>query len=129
MKRNEWEFQIDVRRLLRAARAKRALHESRVAWWKGKQKDVMRKVRGKGLSIHEDIAASYANVTKVMRGAQIVVDERLQADLNECHAKLRLHGELAQTYDAWVQVLQHADQRVKYPLHHDDYLFFFGVAK
>lgn len=126
-KRDSWEFSYSALNVLNAAKDKARFHHGRVKWWKQQQNEVMKTVKAKGLEIEEDIAANYNNATKVLHGARIVVDDRLQGKLNECHEKLRIHGSLAKTYDSWVEVLSSVKPTHRMlELTHDDYLFFFG---
>ena len=124
--RDMWSFTHTVKHVLAGARAKHKLHAARVKWWKGKQDEVMKVVRSKGLTVEEDIAAGYANVTKVARSARITVDNRLQDKLSECHEKLRIHGQLVKDYDAWIQTLNEQRQDNTLELTHADWMYFFG---
>lgn len=125
--RMAWEILLPADELSDAAKTKLKYHKERHAVWTKKQAEVMKKVRAKGLSIHEDLSVGmYANTTKVMRGAQILVDESLQNDLNECHTKLQAHSQLIKDYKAWVDFLYKAKPSEQFPLTHQDYLFFFG---
>ena len=56
---------------------------------------------------------------------EIVIDATYQRKLNESATKIEEHRRKVAEYDGWVQVLT-ANKGRTYPLHADDFLFFFG---
>lgn len=120
-----WTFPYTAKDVLKGAKTKFKLHSERLAWWKKQEADVMKTCKAKGLSVEQDIGVANYGATKALRGARIVVDERLQDKLNECHTKIALHAGLAKEYGSWVKILEEAKETPLY-LTHNDYLFFFG---
>lgn len=129
MNRHEWEFEYTARDLAKAAGAQRDYRRSRITAWEGKKQETMEKIKTSGLTVHESVAEKFAgyttNALHGQRGAQVMVDATLQKDLDECVGKIRVHRELAQEYDAWLQVLE-AQPETRLKLQHDDWLFFYG---
>jgi uncharacterized protein (DUF2147 family) len=127
--RTEWEFDYTASSLAAAATAQRDHRLSRVKAWEEKKGEVMAKIKDTGLTVHESVAEqfgnSYQNATQANFGAQVMVDNTLQRDLNECVGKINQHRASAKEYDGWIQVLEgNPDSRLK--LKHDDWMFFFG---
>ena len=128
MKRNEWKFTYTANDLAEAAKAKQLHHQERLTWWETKQEEVIDEVKSKGLEVTESLAMGYATsnaFTGGMRGAQLTVKSDYQQKLNECHQKIRGHGERIKEYDGWVQMLS-ANQKESVSLDIEDWLFFFG---
>ena len=59
------------------------------------------------------------------RGAQVMVRNDLQKDLEECLVKLQAHTQRLNEYSGWQQVLI-ANPENRLALDIDDWLFFFG---
>jgi hypothetical protein len=59
------------------------------------------------------------------RGAQVMVRNDLQKDLDECMDKLSAHTQRLNEYAGWQQVLA-ANPESRQALDIDDWLFFFG---
>lgn len=124
--RDDWEFEYMASTLASAAEAQRDYRKTRVETWEQKKAEVMETIKTSGLTVHESVAAGMANyTTSHQEGAQVMVDSRLQKDLNECVSKIRTHRAAVQEYDAWAQVLN-ANPESRLKLKHDDWQFFFG---
>jgi len=125
VKRDEWVFELPAAKLADAARAKVEFHQQRLGFWKAAQDGVMAEVREKGLHVEESLAGpNYSNMS-ANYGPQIVVDATYQRKLNEANGKIEEHTRRLREYEGWVQVLDGNGGRM-YPLHADDYLYFFG---
>jgi hypothetical protein len=133
MKRDEWLFTYTAKDLAVAAKAQKEFREGRVAAWEAKKTETMARIKESGLTVHEDLAVgmSAANMlnkyqsTHAIGGPQILIDDTMQRDLNECHMKLNEHRNLVKQYSAWLQVLE-ANPADRVSLDHDDWMFFFG---
>lgn len=128
MQRTEWKFIYTASALAAAATAKAEHHSERLKWWEQKQAEVIAEVKEKGLEVTESLAMEYASsqaFTGAMRGAQLTVKNDYQQKLNECHMKIRGHGEKVKEYAGWVQMLE-ANPQERVGLDIDDYLFFYG---
>lgn len=124
--RNEWEFSYTASQLLEAAKAQLAFRQERVVVWEAKKEEVMKKIRESGLTVHESVSAQFSNYTSNRnRGAQVIVDETLQGDLDECIEKISTHRDAATQYNAWVQVFE-ANKSATLTLKVNDWLYFFG---
>lgn len=126
MKRKEWTFEYTAAKLAEAAASKKTHHTARLQWWKQKFDTTMARVKESGIEIHQAVAAQYSG-SNSMRGVtpEIRIDETLQRDLYECDAKMKEHEGKVAEYDGWIQVFN-ANPEARLPLHHDDFLFFFG---
>lgn len=127
--RNRWTFTFAAADVLVGARKKRKHHESRVTWWQAQQKKIVAEVRRKGLEVQESVAQQYLATSAMnapLRGKRIVVTDRYQEKLNECHTKIREHADKVRAYGGWALVLEGRIEKLS--LTADDYLFFFGEA-
>lgn len=122
--RNEWEFFYSGEALEKAAFLQMQKRQSRVDWWKEKQKELMDQVREGGIEISESMAANYSN-TQGLKGPQVVVKADLQTKLNECHTKIQEHSRAVESYSGWVQMLE-VNKTAVLKLTHADWLYFFG---
>ena len=128
--RAKWEFEYTASALAAAAEAQYEFRQSRVAFWKDQQDQLIAKIKETGIVVHEDLAAMLSNSgkyggTSAMGGAQIVIDPTMQTDLNKAYSKINEHSVMAAQYKAWIQVLKgNPESRLK--LDHDDWMFFFG---
>jgi len=127
MLRKDWGFEYTASNLATAAAAKMAFHRERLDWWKAKKDEVMNTIRSEGLEIDEKIALGYRNpkARDWDRGAQVMVRNDLQHDLDECLEKLGFHTDQLQQYDGWHQVLN-ANPETRLRLDIEDWLFFFA---
>lgn len=127
--RQKWEFEYTARVLAYAAHEQKNYRDKRVLVWTEKKEEIMAKIRTSGLEIHESVAEkmSGTNYSNALRGhgVSISVDDTLQQDINEAMEKIKTHRELAQSYDAWIQMLE-ANPEARLKLTHADWMFFFG---
>ena len=129
MLRKDWSFDYTAAKLAEAASTKIAHHTERLAWWRAKREEVMKTIRAEGLEIDEKIVLGFRSPKSRDwdRGAQVMVRNDLQKDLEECLEKLGHHTDLLTQYDGWQQVLQaNPESRIKLDI--EDWLFFFGRA-
>lgn len=123
MKRNVWEFPYTADKLLGAATVKRDHHNSRLSFWDGKKAETLETIKASGLSVDESIAdltsSSYG------RNPTVAIDSAMMRDLQECVGKVREHREKVAEYAAWIEVFSSQGQS-SFPLHSDDWQFFFG---
>ena len=127
MLRTEWKFNYRADQLAEAAQQKLRFHEERLTFWRQKKQDVMTTIRAEGLEVDEKIATSFSNPKSRdwQRGAQVMVRNDLQKDLEECLEKLEWHTARRDEYDGWYQVLcAQADKQLELDI--QDWLFFFG---
>jgi hypothetical protein len=131
MKRHEWTFKYSGTKLAEAARHQLEFRISRIAAWEAKKEEVMAQIRESGMTIKEDLAAHMLmntmkySATNQNSGPQIVIDQTMQDNLNECFQKINEHKGLEKQYSAWVQVFE-ANPEAHLDLHQDDWIFFFG---
>ena len=125
MKRDQWVFELPSEQLAEAAEAKRKHHEARLAFWTDAQEKVMTDVREKGIGVETSLAHGSSTASMRYGMPEIVIDATYQRKLHEASAKIEKHRMKVAEYDGWVQVLR-ANKGRMYPLHADDYLFFFG---
>ncbi|KNZ33731.1 MAG: hypothetical protein AD742_04720 [Methylibium sp. NZG] len=127
MLRKDWGFDYTAHKLAEAASTKIAFHQERLDWWKAKRATVMSTIRSEGLEIDEKIALEYRHPKSRDwdRGAQVMVRNDLQKDLDECLEKLSHHTTQLQQYDGWQQVLA-ANPEARLKLDIEDWLFFFA---
>ncbi|AKU11261.1 hypothetical protein AzCIB_1356 [Azoarcus sp. CIB] len=127
MLREEWKFDYTTDQLGEAAQGKLRFHEERLAFWQQKRKSVMDTIRAEGLEVDEKIATAYNNpkARDWHRGAQVMVRNDLQKDLDECLEKLEWHTARRDEYDGWHQFLRAQTGKVQ-QLDINDWLFFFG---
>lgn len=123
MKRHEWQFHYSAADLKTAAEKKVEFHTQRLAFWEGKQAEVMGKIKESGLVINESVAAHYSN--KSGRTTKVEIDEKLEEDLQECCSKVNEHKNKLKDYEGWVEVMK-AQGAESYELNADDWLFFFS---
>ena len=123
----DWGFDYAAQNLAKAALAKTAFHQERLDWWKAKRATVMSTIRSEGLEVDEKISLGYHNPKSRdwERGAQVMVRNDLQKDLDECLEKLSHHTTQLQQYDGWQQVLA-ANPEARLKLDIEDWLFFFA---
>lgn len=129
MLRDEWTFEYTASRLAAAAQAQYEFRAQRVTFWEEKKAEVIAKIKDTGLTVSESIADGLSGFKygsgNNPRSAHVMVDTTMQADLDECVAKIRKHRDMGAQYHAWVQVLE-ANPEARMSLHHDDWQFFFG---
>lgn len=127
MLRNNWKFEYAASRLAEAAAGKKAFHQERLDWWKTKRDEVMKTIRAEGIEIDEKIVLTYSNpkARDWDRGAEVMIRNDLQKDLQECLKKLQYHTERVDDYDGWQQVLA-ANPESRQEIDQEDWLFFFG---
>jgi len=127
MKREEWSFEYTASKLAEAAQAKVDWHTERLAWWKAKKDEVMGTIRKEGLEVDEKISLGFSSPKSRdwERGAQVMVRNDLQKDLDECMEKLKAHTLKLNEYSGWQQVLA-ANPESRQSLDINDWLFFFG---
>lgn len=127
MNRKDWKFAYTASALAQAAEAKLHHHESRLTFWKNKKDEVIGLIRSEGLEVEEKISLAY-RLPKERdwdRGAQVMVRNDLQKDLDECLEKLAFHTGRIADYSGWQQMLS-ANPENRLELNIDDWLFFFG---
>lgn len=127
MQRSEWKFEYTASRLAEAAQAKIDWHAERLEWWKEKKNEVFATIRKEGLEVDEKISVGFQNPKSRdwERGAQVLVRNDLQKDLDECLEKLQAHTRKLNEYSGWQQILA-ANPESRQSLDIDDWLFFFG---
>lgn len=127
MLRDNWKFEYTASKLAAAAAIKKDFHQERLEWWKAKRDEVMNTIRAEGLEIDEKIVMAYSNpkARDWDRGAEVMIRNDLQKDLQECLKKLQYHSERADDYDGWQQVLA-ANPETRQQLDQADWIFFFG---
>jgi hypothetical protein len=124
MQRDKWSFEYSAIDLAKAAESKRGHHASRLKWWEEQKANVMTEVKETGIEVSESVADQYSNSTRGY-GPQVMVRNDLQQKLTECHKKILEHDGKAKEYEGWRQTLT-ANSGKSFPLHADDYLYFFG---
>lgn len=122
--RDLWSFPYPAAALAKAAAEKRKHHLARVAWWEKQKAAVMKRIKAKGLTVDEGVAASYATSGAVEPRIQVATE--LARHLSEAHNKIKEHSAKAKIADGWHQVLSHQPKQMQLPLTHVDWLFFFG---
>jgi hypothetical protein len=127
MIRREWKFDYTASKLAEAAQAKVNWHAERLEWWRNKKNEVFALIRSEGIEVDEKIALAFQNPKSrdYDRGAQVMVRNDLQKDLDECMEKLSTHTQKLNEYAGWQQVLA-ANSESRQALDIDDWLFFFG---
>lgn len=127
MQRCEWKFEYTTSKLAEAAQAKVNWHTERLEWWKTKKDEVFATIRKDGIEVDENISLEFNNPKSRdwERGAQVMVRNDLQKDLDECLQKLQAHTKRINEYSGWQQVLI-ANPESRLSLAIDDWLFFFG---
>ena len=127
MLRDEWKFEYAADQIAIGVQTKIAYHAERLAYWKGKREQVMASIRADGLEIDEKVVLAHRNPKSRdwERGAQVMVRNDLQKDLEECLAKLQWHTDQLDQYGGWEQVLT-ANSAVRLSLDIEDWLFFFS---
>lgn len=127
MQRNEWKFEYTASKLADAAQAKIVWHTERLDWWKNKKEEVFATIRSEGLEVDEKISLEFVNPKSRdwERGAQVMIRNDLQKDLDECLEKLQAHTKCLNEYNGWQQVLI-ANPENRLSLDINDWLFFFG---
>jgi len=127
MQRKEWKFDYTAAKLAEAAQAKIDWHTERLDWWRAKKEEVFGTIRRDGLEVDEKISLAFQHpkARDWERGAQVMVRNDLQKDLNECLEKLQAHTRALNDYIGWQQVLN-ANAENRLALDIDDWLFFFG---
>jgi len=127
MQRSTWNFDYTASKLAEAAQAKIDWHKERLEWWKTKKTEVFATIKNEGLEVDEKISLAFSNPKSRdwERGAQVMVRNDLQKDLDECLQKLQVHTQRLNEYNGWHQVLA-ANPESRKSLDIDDWLFFFG---
>jgi hypothetical protein len=127
MIRKEWKFEYTANKLAEAAQAKVNWHTERLEWWRNKKNEVFATIRKEGIEVDEKISLAFQNPKSrdYDRGAQVMVRNDLQKDLDECMDKLSAHTQRLNEYAGWQQVLA-ANPESRQALDIDDWLFFFG---
>lgn len=127
MIRKEWKFEYTASKLAEAAQSKVNWHTERLEWWRTKKNEVFATIRKEGIEVDEKISMAFQNPKSrdYDRGAQVMVRNDLQKDLDECMDKLQAHAMRLNEYSGWQQVLA-ANPESRQSLDIDDWLFFFG---
>jgi len=127
MQRNEWDFDYTASKLAEATQIKIDWHKERLEWWKTKKDEVFATIRKEGLEVDEKISLTFSHPKSRdwERGAQVMVRNDLQKDLEECLMKLQSHTQRLNEYIGWHQVLV-ANPESRKSLDIEDWLFFFG---
>lgn len=126
MKREDWLCVFKRDYVKEASQAKLTYHEGRLAFWQGKQDEVMAGIKADGLEIETSVAgAQYSQASNYSRGPQVVVRDDYQRDLQECNDKVREHTLKVQKYKSWLAFLS-APGPAEIELDSDDYAFFFN---
>jgi len=127
MLRNEWKFEYAASKLAEASQNKIDWHTERLNWWKTKKDEVFTTIRSEGLEVDEKISARFNNPKSRdwEGGAQVMIRNDLQKDLDECLEKLQSHTKCLNDYKGWHQVLI-ANPENRLSLDIADWLFFFG---
>jgi hypothetical protein len=127
MIRNEWKFEYTGNKLAEAAQVKVDWHSGRLDWWKVKKNEIFASIRKDGLEVDEKISVGFTNPKSrdYNHGAQVMVRNDLQKDLDECMEKLQFHTQRLNEYSGWQQVLA-ANPESRQALDINDWLFFFG---
>lgn len=128
MEREKWKFEYTASKLAEAAQTKVNWHTERLDWWKNKKNEVFDTIRKEGIEVDEKISLEFKNPKSRDwdRGAQVMVRNDLQKDLDECMEKLQAHTKRLNEYSGWHQVLV-ANPESRQSLDIDDWLFFFGT--
>lgn len=130
-KRINWEFQYQVKELLKAAEAKLDFYKSRVNFWEEAKKTTIQKIKAEGIEVDDSLADRAGNDSKYStiagRGGHVAIRDDLQRDLYEAHEKIAKHKANVGLYDGWVEVLKAQPPEKTYELHQDDWLFFFST--
>lgn len=126
MLRKDWIFEFTAPELARAAAAKLAHHDERLAFWKSKKQDVWATIRREGIEVDEKIALQWRSPksSDYARGAQVMVRNDLQNDLDEVLDKLAHHTSLRDQYRGWQATLE-ANPAARLKLDIEDWQFFF----
>lgn len=129
MHRKDWKFAYTAAKLAEAAEGKLRHHNERLEFWKTKKSEIISLIRSEGLEVDEKISLGYRSPKERDwdRGAQVMVRNDLQKDLDECLEKLGYHTGRIADYDGWQQMLS-ANPENRLELDIDDWLFFFGRA-
>ena len=127
MIRNDWKFEYTASKLAEAAQAKVDWHTERLVWWRNKKNEVFAIIRKEGIEVDEKISPAFQSPKSrdYDRGAQVMVRNDLQKDLDECMEKLSAHTQRLNEYSGWQQVLA-ANPESRQSLDINDCLFFFG---
>ena len=127
MIRKDWKFEYTASKLAEAAQAKIDWHTERLVWWRNKKDEVFATIRKEGIEVDEKISLGFQNPKSrdYDRGAQVMVRNDLQKDLDECMDKLQAHTQRLNEYSGWQQVLA-ANPENRQSLDIEDWLFFFG---
>lgn len=128
MIRKNWNFNYTGKQLAGAAKTKIDFHQERLNFWKAKKDEVFATIRKEGIEVDEKISVGFSHPKSRDwdRGAQVLVRNDLQKDLEECLEKLSWHTEKLSEYDGWNQVLS-ANPDSSQSLDIEDWLFFFGT--
>jgi hypothetical protein len=129
MNKKTWSFNYLGKALEEAASARSVFHEARLAWWRQKKDEVFASIRSEGLEVEERLALSYQQPKSRdwERGAQVLVRNDLQKQLDECLDKLQSHTQSLGEYRAWQQAFAAVPEQ-SFALDIEDWLFFFGQA-
>ncbi len=127
MQRTEWKFEYTASKLAETAQLKIDWHTERLEWWKNKKNEVFATIRSEGIEVDEKISTGFSNPKSRdwERGAQVLVRNDLQKDLDECLEKLQAHTKHLNEYNGWQQMLT-ANPENRLSLDINDWLFFFG---
>jgi len=128
MGRNDWKFEYTAIKLAEAVQNKVNWHTERLEWWKNKKNKVFSTIRQEGIEIDEKISLEFKSPKSRDwdQGAQVMVRNDLQKDLDECMEKLKAHTRRLNEYIGWQQILN-ANLESHQFLDIDDWLFFFGT--
>ena len=125
--RDKWLFTMRVGEVYDGAKAKYEHHQSRIAWWREKKDEVFAKIKGDGgLKISESLVSQYNKTGYANASVEVEVDPELQKQLDECIRKISDHKVRADSYYAYVEVLESRPKNDTLDLTVDDWQFFFG---
>ncbi len=127
MKRTEWLFEYVGSKLAEAARARLIHHRDRLTWWQSRKEEILTKIRSEGLEVDENVALTlpHPKARDWERGANVMIRNDLQQDLDQCLRKLAFHSGQSNQYEGWVEVLA-ANPGQTMRLDYEDWQFFFG---
>jgi histidinol-phosphate/aromatic aminotransferase/cobyric acid decarboxylase-like protein len=130
MLRHQWNFTYTGEELAEAARKKLEYHNARLAWWRSTREQKFDEIKKEGLTIHESVAGGTGNTTFTFTNnyqqPTVMIDNKLQNQLNECQNKVQEHMSRVKEYEGWMDVMK-AQGKHSFELHHDDWQFFFST--
>ena len=98
-KKEEWEFEYSLEKLLSAADKKSTHHADRLAWWENELEQAEAKLIDKGFEYRERRRTQE-------RAVVIVGDPELAERVNECRNSINRHREHKKEYEMWMRILR-----------------------